>query len=238
MIPPVNKDPSAVSAMFGRIAESYDFTNGILSFQMHRVWNQALANSIPSSTYALLDICSGTGEILYRWLKKQHSPKQAFALDFCPQMLQIAQDKSAPYKQRGHSLSFIEADASKIPLETASIDAVSVAYGVRNIQNLPECLKEVHRVLKKEGSFCILELTEPSNPLLKGLHTLYLKKILPWLGKLTAKDEEAYRYLAASIPTFIKPEKLTRDLAQHGFSLKKVTPLMGGIATLIQVKKP
>lgn len=223
-----------VQTLFGKIAERYDLTNGILSFQIHRFWNQKLTNTLHGET--LLDLCAGTGEIAYRWLKQQTSSKNAILLDFCPEMLQIAEKKRSSYESKGHKLQFVQADAAKIPLADHSVDCVSVAYGIRNICDLPSCFSEVKRVLKPQGTLSILELTEPKNRLLKSLHRFYLNRFLPTVGGLLTKEPDAYAYLSKSIQEFVEPEKIAQDLKAKGFYQVNITPLMGGIATLIQAK--
>ncbi len=230
-----NRDGAYVQQMFGKVAKRYDLTNGILSFQLHRLWNSALANTLSGET--LLDLCAGTGEIAYRWLDRQHSPKRAILLDFCPEMLAIAKTKQDSYLSKGHTLQFIQADAAAIPLPDRSVDSVSVAYGVRNICDLSSCFSEVHRVLKPGGTFCILELTEPKNSLLKRLHGFYLNSLLPLLGGLLTQQKEAYGYLSKSIQQFIDPESLLGKLATLGFTKVECKHHLGGVATRLIVKK-
>lgn len=229
------RDGKQVQGIFSKIASRYDLANGVLSFQLHKIWNQKLANALPGET--LLDLCSGTGEIAYRWLKTQSHPKKAFLLDFCPEMLDIAKEKRTPHESKGHHLTFIEADAAKIPLPNTSVDAVSVAYGVRNICDLSSCFSEVHRVLNPGGKFAILELTAPNNALLRSLHTFYLNRILPNLGGLLTQEKAAYSYLSRSIQEFVEPSKIAASLKEKGFDQVTIKPLFGGIATLITAKK-
>lgn len=232
----MNKDPEAIQSMFGKIAQHYDFTNGILSFQLHKLWNRQLTHSLKAKN-TLLDLCSGTGEIAYRWLEQQKTPKTAIFLDFCEEMLEGAKAKRLPHLIKGHDLRFIQADASFLPLANESIDGASVAYGIRNVLKPEKCFSEVFRVLKPRGKFSILELTEPENPLLKFLHTVYLKKVLPFLGGLLTSEKEAYSYLANSVQTFSKPNELKEQLIRSGFKEVHVRSLTGGIATLIEASK-
>lgn len=229
------RDGKQVQGIFSKIASRYDLANGVLSFQLHKIWNQKLANSLNGST--LLDLCSGTGEIAYRWLNTQKGPKSAVLLDFCPEMLDIAKEKRGSHEAKGHKLSFIEADAAKIPLANSSVDAVSVAYGVRNICDLPSCFSEVHRVLNPGGTFAILELTAPNNRLLRSLHTFYLNRILPTLGGILTREKDAYAYLSRSIQEFVEPQKIAASLKEKGFDRVTIKPLFGGIATLITAQK-
>lgn len=229
------RSSSQVQNLFGKIAKRYDLANGILSLKLHSLWNQKLAASLKGPT--LLDLCAGTGEIAYRFLNLHTSPQHALLLDFCPEMLAIAQSKQGRYKEKGHSLDFIQADAAKIPLPDASVDSVSIAYGIRNVVDQESCLSEVYRVLKPGGTFAILELTEPKSKLLQKLHRFYLNTILPKLGGLITQEKEAYQYLSTSIQACIKPEAIQHKLEMAGFRSTTLTPLSFGISTLILSKK-
>jgi demethylmenaquinone methyltransferase/2-methoxy-6-polyprenyl-1,4-benzoquinol methylase len=231
-----SKNPETIQSMFGKIAKHYDFTNGILSFQLHKLWNRKLTHSIQAKE-TLLDICSGTGEIAYRWLEDQKTPKTAIFLDFCEQMLEGAKAKRLPHMIKGHQLRFIQADATALPIANESVDAVSVAYGIRNVQSPSTCFNEVFRVLRPKGTFSILELTEPRNRFLRYFHKIYLNKFLPFAGGLLTKEKDAYAYLAKSVQTFTKPEELKIQLLNSGFQTVNIRSLTGGIATLIEAHK-
>lgn len=231
-----NKDPIIIQSMFSKIAKNYDFTNGILSFQLHKYWNRKLTRSINASG-TLLDICSGTGEIAYRWLDEQKNPKKAIFLDFCEEMLEGAKAKRLPHLIKGHQLQFIQADATFLPIGTEAVDAVSIAYGIRNVQKPEACFNEAFRVLKPEGTLSILELTEPKSRILRFFHNIYLQNFLPLLGGLLTKEKDAYAYLAKSVQTFTKPDELKLSLLNAGFKTVTLHSLTGGIATLIEAKK-
>jgi demethylmenaquinone methyltransferase/2-methoxy-6-polyprenyl-1,4-benzoquinol methylase len=221
--------------MFGAIAAKYDRANAILSLNLHKVWNRKLIDSIEKKNpEILLDLCAGTGEIAFGWLRRQKGPKTAILLDFCPEMLDVAQQR-AP---KNHRLSFIEGDAQALPLPSSSVEAISVAYGIRNIKDPSRCFAEAFRTLKPGGLFSILELTEPKNPFLRVGHRLYLNQLLPLLGGLITRKPHAYRYLSESIQAFVRPEVLLNGLFEAGFSDLSAKSLSGGIAHLITAKKP
>lgn len=236
--PSVNnsKNPQTIRSMFGKIAKRYDLANSIVSFNLQKSWNKKLAKALQHSQI-LLDLCTGTGEIAFRWLDLQKSPKVAILLDFCEEMLQGACHKSVPY-QKKHTLKIIRADACSLPLEPGSVDGVSIAYGIRNIQEPEKCFKEVFRVLQPLGALAILELTEPCNPLLKKLHRIYLNHVLPTLGGWITQEKEPYAYLAKSIQDFSKPQDIKNQLLSIGFVDVSIHPLTFGIATLIVAKVP
>lgn len=231
------EDPKTIQSMFGAIAEKYDKTNGIMSFQIHRIWNRALTKAIiQKKPHSYLDLCCGTGEIGYRVLKNSPNPLQTHFIDFCPEMIECAK-KRAPSYQDKHMLYFKCGDAQKIPLLACAVDAVSIAYGVRNIKNPLKCFEESHRILKKGGSLHILELTQPKNSLIKLGHKIYLNYLLPFLGKFVTSNREAYEYLSQSIYAFSKPDEVAAMLKKAGFINIRIKPLTGGIATLISADK-
>lgn len=231
------KDPDSIQDMFGKIAKRYDLANSIVSLNLHKIWNRRLAKSLRHSQI-LLDLCSGTGEIAYRWLDLQKTPKTAILLDFCEEMLQGACSKAARYTQKNHILKMIRADASVLPFEAGSVDAISIAYGIRNVQYPEKCFAEAFRVLQPLGKFVILELTEPRHPLLRKFHNTYLNYILPRLGGFISQEKDAYRYLSKSIQNFPKPEVIKEHLEKIGFVEVVIHPLTFGIATLIEARVP
>lgn len=226
------ESPETLQTLFGSIAPRYDRANAVLSFGMHSLWNRALVKALHSSHH-LLDLCAGTGAIALSFLEKNPQAK-ATLLDFCPEMLAIANQRGSSFPSR---FSSIVADAQNLPFENASFDAISVAYGIRNVNDPKKCFEEAYRVLKSDGIFCILELTRPTFRILRQGHALYLRTLLPLLGKWVANDHAAYQYLSKSVSAFVLPVELAQTLKASGFSSVHIKPLMGGIATLLTCKK-
>lgn len=236
------EQPNSIRSMFGSIAPTYDRGNAILSFSCHRYWNARLCKltveaALSGKEGSYLDLCCGTGDIAYRFLKHASHPQRAYLLDFCPEMLEEARIKAQNLSLAKHRIDFIEGDAQKIPLPDASVDCVTIAYGIRNVQSPELCVREVYRVLKPGGRFGILELTRPKNTLMAWGHGWYLRNILPLMGKLFLRNEEAYRYLCNSIQSFVSPDLLEETLQGCGFSRTGQRALMGGIATIVIGKK-
>lgn len=227
--------PDTIKKMFGSIATQYDKTNAILSFQMHRLWNRQLIKMMPSKMSVLADLCCGTGEIAQGYLKNYPSPKKAYLIDFCPEMLACAQTKGL--ESGRHQIDYITADVQAIPLGDECVDAATVAYGIRNVKEPAKFIGEVYRILQNGGSFGILELTRPKNRLLRKGHEFYLRRLLPILGKMATSNKGAYEYLCSSIEHFTKPEDLESMMRQEGFVDIRRKSLMGGIATIIIGKK-
>lgn len=233
-------DPETIREMFNSIAKSYDKANGILSFQMHKRWNNALVREaiMPYRPEKLLDLCCGTGEIAFSYLRQStaHEPK-VYLLDFSEEMLSYAREKAEADNLSHYDVVYFQADAQSIPLPNSYIDCTTMAYGIRNIKNPKICIDDVYRVLKPGGTFGILELTQPSNPLMRLGHTLYLRTVLPLMGKIITSNKQAYDYLCRSINTFIPPEKLEEMIKNAGFKDIKRLSLCGGVATILIGKK-
>lgn len=232
-------DPQSIQKMFGSIAQRYDTANAILSLQLHKFWNARLVQSVSTQPHPgiLLDLCCGTGDIAFTYLKRSHAPQKAILLDFCPEMLECAKYKAAALHLNQHDLQYIQADVHQIPLENRSASAATMAYGIRNVKSPLVCFREVYRVLQPGGIFGILELTKPSNPLIRAGHSCYLKLMLPLLGKWITSNQEAYQYLCNSIHDFAAPAQLEQQLHQAGFNAIVQKPLAFGIATILLARK-
>lgn len=231
--------PETIRAMFNSIAKNYDRTNAVLSFQMHKRWNSALVKKtlLANKPKIILDLCCGTGAIAFDYLKQADHPTIAYMLDFSEEMLGQAKEHAQALKLGKHDINYMHADAQKIPLASDSIECATIAYGIRNVKQPQECLGEVYRVLKQGGIFGILELTEPTHPVMRFGHRFYLKRILPILGKLLTSNENAYQYLCNSIHTFIPPEDLEKIMINAGFKDVQKHSLFAGVATLLTGKK-
>lgn len=231
-------DSKSIQKMFGSIAKQYDRTNAILSFQMHKYWNRRLIETalLKNTPRSYLDLCCGTGEIALNYLKRCSHPCETYLLDFCPEMLALAQER-AKSLSCSHQISYLQADAQDIPLDRETIDCMTMAYGIRNIPHPDRCFNEIYRVLKLGGKMGILELTQPHHALLKAGHGIYLNTVIPLLGRLITSNREAYQYLCNSIKSFIHPEELEKMLRASGFRNITVQPMMGGIATILLAEK-
>lgn len=229
------RDPDSIRKMFNSIAENYDKTNAILSLQMHRRWNSALVKNaiMPAKPKILLDLCCGTGAIAFEYLQSTQQPTKAYLLDFSEGMLECAQERAKTKNLQQHDINFLQADAQTIPLVENSVDCATIAYGIRNVGDPEKCIRDVYRVLRPQGTFGILELTQPKNPLLCFGHKIYLKTVLPIVGKLTTANQEAYEYLCNSIHSFIPPKSLSDAMALAGFTNIRKTQYLGGVATLL-----
>lgn len=232
--------PESIQAMFNNIAKSYDRTNAILSFQLHKWWNKQLIQHVTKkqNPTILLDLCCGTGDIALSYLKKTTPKKTVYMLDFSSEMLACARIKAEHFQiSNRHEMTYLQADAHNIPLPDESVDCATIAYGIRNVKDPEKCLRDIFRVLKPGGTLGILELTQPTNAILNFGHQIYLKKFLPIIGRGLTSNQQAYEYLCNSIHHFIKPKELEAVLKKVGFSETYHQPLTAGIATILVGKK-
>ncbi len=220
--------PESIREMFASIAENYDRANTTFSLGLHKRWNRKLIKTLGEAN-TLLDLCAGTGEIAFGYLAK-YRKAEAILLDFCPEMLAVAKNKGSPFEGR---YSLIEGDAQVLPFENSSFDLVTISYGIRNVEEPLKCFQEVARVLRPNGRFAILELTRPTSSLLRFSYPLSLKFILPLLGKIAAKNIDAYRYPPKSREGFASPDELENKLIEAKLSPVKRISLMGGLSTIL-----
>jgi demethylmenaquinone methyltransferase / 2-methoxy-6-polyprenyl-1,4-benzoquinol methylase len=226
--------PDTIQALFDSIATDYDRTNAILSFQLHKKWNRELIRQVSHNNPSLLlDLCSGTGEIAFTFFRTSEAIKRAILVDFSSNMLECAKAKAKLSSISEQHLQFLQADVQELPLSDHSVSCATMAYGIRNVKDPLKCFQEVYRVLSPDSYFGILELTRPTNPLLKFGHQVYLRNVLPLVGKWFTRNQEAYDYLCSSIGHFTPPQTLVDQLKSVGFQNLTIKPLSGGIATII-----
>ncbi len=222
---------SWVQRMFAEIAPRYDLLNHVLSFNIDRGWRRALLRCLEAKLRQpeskILDLCCGTGDVM---LEFQHSSQaHIMGADFCHPMLVSAQKKAAA---QGYTPPLFEADALMLPVADATLDAISVAFGFRNLTNYASGLQELHRTLKPGGRLAILEFSHPRGKVIRALYGFYSRAVLPVVGGLISGSREAYTYLPESIKKFPEAEKLREMMNRAGFDQTRFELLSGGIAAL------
>jgi demethylmenaquinone methyltransferase/2-methoxy-6-polyprenyl-1,4-benzoquinol methylase len=224
-----------IREMFGRVAPRYDLLNRLLSARIDVYWRNRLVESIrdilAKPDARVLDVCCGTGDVALA-LEKKRKPSGAegrpvLASDFCRPMLDGARRKLAPF---GSPL--FEADAMRLPLPSGSVDAITVAYGFRNLANYRKGLEEFHRLLAPGGRVAILEFSQPTVPLLGPLFDLYFRFVLPPIGNAVSGAGGAYSYLQKSVEKFYSGEELAEEMRSVGFEPVSFRRLTGGISCL------
>jgi demethylmenaquinone methyltransferase / 2-methoxy-6-polyprenyl-1,4-benzoquinol methylase len=220
-----------VQRTFAGIAPKYDLLNHLLSFNIDRTWRKALMKRLrpvlQRTDARVLDLCCGTGDVQLDL--QSIASTSVMGADFCHPMLVSAQHKAA---RRGWVAPLFEADALQLPLSDASLDAISIAFGFRNLANYLQGLYEFHRVLKPGGILAILEFSHPRGRIIRTTYGLYSKVLIPLVGSLISGSREAYVYLPDSISKFPQPEDLRNMMEQSGFKNSSFELLTGGIAAL------
>lgn len=220
-----------VTHMFDMISKTYDRTNAVLSFGLDKLWRKKMIQNLPQKEHlSLLDVATGTGEVLMEAFE-QNRIEMGIGIDLSEKMLEIAQKKfdQSPFRPQ---VQFVAASALKLPFENAHFDAATISYGIRNVQDVSLALKEMYRILKPKGTLLILEFSLPTNKLLKAMHLLYLRKILPRVGGALSKSKDSYTYLNQTIESFPYGEAFIEHLKKAGFMNCVAKPILGGITTL------
>ena len=220
-----------VQTMFAKVAPRYDLLNHLLSFGIDRGWRKALTDvlrpALERADARVLDLCCGTGDVLLAL--QEVSANRVMGADFCHPMLVTA---SAKAKRQRFRAPLFEADALQLPLRDASLHAISIAFGFRNLVDYDAALKELRRVLRPGGIIAILEFSHPRNPFLRLSYGVYSRLVLPAVGAVVSGSHEAYTYLPESIRKFPRADELQRMMQANGFERTSYQLLTGGIAAL------
>lgn len=222
---------NAVRAMFSGIAARYDLLNHLLSANVDKRWrrrvSEILADVLGDETAVVLDVACGTGDLS---LELQNGSKaRVIGTDFCRPMLARAKEKSADLPR---VVPYVEADAMQLSFTDESFDAVTIAFGLRNLSNFEAGLAELRRVLKPGGRLVVLEFSTPPVPGFKTLFNLYFTKILPPIGGLVSGSRGAYEYLPDSVSKFPDQKNLAAMIERTGFADVTYKNLTGGIAAI------
>jgi len=222
--------------MFAGIAGRYDLLNHILSANLDRRWRRRAARQVPYEAARVLDLCGGTGDLTLA-LARGGRPGLVVCCDFCHPMLARARDKFRRRRSAARCL-VLEADGLRLPLLDSSFDAVTVAFGVRNLADLDAGLGEMARVLAPGGRLVVLEFSRPPGRLLGGLYGFYLRRVLPRLGDGVARRSGPYGYLARTIGGFPEAPALAGRIRDAGFAGCGWELLSGGIVAIHTAFKP
>jgi len=219
--------------MFSGIAKRYDLLNHLLSGNVDKRWRRIVATRVRdklSGSARVLDVACGTGDLALTLF--ENTGARVVGTDFCRPMLEIAADKTA---QR---VPLIEGDALALPFRDGSFEAVTIAFGLRNLASVEGGLAELRRVLKPGGWVAVLEFSRPANAMLRPVFSLYFTKVLPLMGGLISGSRYAYSYLPASVQKFPDQEQLSLLMEQAGFDRVQFENLTGGIAALHMGRRP
>ena len=224
-----------VRNMFNGIAQNYDALNRVISFGIDISWRKKVVALIEATNPKnVLYIATGTGDLAIHLAETR--AEKIIGLDLSPGMLSVGIEKVAQ-KNLSHKIDMIIGDSEALPFETGSIDAVTVAFGVRNFENLALGLSEILRVLKPKGTLVILETSVPEKTPFKQGYGLYTKNLLPLIGRLFSKDKSAYSYLSESAAQFPYGISFNNILKEIGFTTVVHHPQTFGVATIYQAVK-
>ena len=222
-----------VSKMFDNIAKHYDFLNHFLSLGIDKVWRRKMIAELKDvQPQLILDVATGTGDVAINTIKQLNiTGLHIIGLDISPEMLNIGKKKIVTEGMSG-TIDMIVGDSENLPFENNKFDAITVAYGVRNFENLERGLSEMQRVLKPKGKLVVLEFSQPRVFPFRQLFNFYFKNILPLIGKMTSKDNRAYTYLYESVQAFPDGDNFLKVLDKTGFKNTACKSLTIGISSI------
>ena len=227
---PESEKASLVRGVFSSVAPRYDLMNDLMSLGVHRLWKTALVDWLkPNPNMRLLDVGGGTGDIAFKFRDRDGGP--VTVCDINAEMLGVGRNRAL---DRGllDGVSWVCGDAERLPVADASMDAYTIAFCIRNVTKIPAALREARRVLKPGGHFLCLEFSHVVLPLLDKIYDEYSFRVLPALGRMVARDEDSYRYLAESIRRFPGQDDFLAMIGDAGLEQATYRNLSGGIAAI------
>lgn len=231
----LDKSNEKIGAMFNDIAPTYDKLNHLLSFNADKKWRKkAIDNLLQKNPSKILDIATGSGDMLLTIAKRGRF--ELTGMDISEKMMEVAK-KKFNHKNPDYQVEYIIAPAENIPFNENSFDAASVAFGVRNFENLNKGLTEIRRVLKNNGIFVILEFVKPQFALMRVLLGIYLRFILPLIGSMISGNKIAYKYLVKSIGSFYKANEFEKIAKEAGFKKVRTRILFMGLVAIFVLEK-
>ena len=205
--------------MFDAIAPTYDFMNTVMTAGAHHLWRRAAARQIAEGDpRVVLDLACGTGDLSFAVMREAMAPCAILGADFSRPMLSLAQEKHARLPEKRFPVTFLQADVLALPLPDASVDVVTNAFLLRNLVDLGAFFGECRRVLRPGGQYVSLEITHPPYPGFRSAFQLYFNNVVPLLGKLLVRRQEAYTYLPMSLQPFPDAPTLARAMQDAGFA--------------------
>ncbi|MEZ5055318.1 MAG: bifunctional demethylmenaquinone methyltransferase/2-methoxy-6-polyprenyl-1,4-benzoquinol methylase UbiE [Chitinophagales bacterium] len=221
-----------VASMFNNVAGTYDFLNHFFSMGIDKLWRRKLVKIMgQSNPKIILDVATGTADLAIAETKL--NPEKIIGVDISEKMLEVGKTKTKQYP----TIELKLADGEQLPFENNTFDAVSIAFGIRNFENVIPGLAEMHRVLKIGGKVYVLEFSKPTNWFIKKIYYFYFCNVLPFVGKLVSKDARAYSYLPESVRIFPDGKKFVELLQYAGFKKIECRQLTFGISTIYIAEK-
>jgi demethylmenaquinone methyltransferase/2-methoxy-6-polyprenyl-1,4-benzoquinol methylase len=232
---PLGDKQGRVNDVFHSVARRYDLMNDLMSAGLHRAWKDALVTSLNpprnDAPFKLLDLAGGTGDIAFRAAQASGHGFHATVCDINGEMLAVGRERAAQ-RHLESQVSFVEGNAETLAFPDCSFDAVTIAFGIRNVPRIAMALSEAHRVLRVGGHFLCLEFSSVDMPMLDTIYDAYSFNVIPAIGRAVTGDAESYRYLVESIRRFPKPDAFAAMMREAGMRNVKFTPMSGGIVAL------
>lgn len=228
----MRSEKAVVQNIFSSIAEKYDILNTVLTLNIDRLWRKKAINMLNiNRNHKVLDLCCGTGQMVYYACKKVGKDTEVIGLDFNKDMLNVG------YKRLNESIEnykfeLLQGDAQALPFGDSSFDRVTIAFGLRNIPDKSKALSEIYRVLKPGGKAVCLELSMPQIPVFKQIYGVYFNYMLPVIGYLGTGSKDAYFYLRDSVNSFMTKDELYLSFKTIGFKNAGYKSLSGGISSI------
>lgn len=222
--------------MFDAIASRYDLLNGVLSAGFDRHWRARAVKALNlRGSETVLDLCTGTADLALAATGGALHTGHVIGIDFSGAMLLLAKEKVRRANSSGPAaaaIHLVRGDATRLPLQDASVDAVMIGFGIRNVEQPSDAFGEILRVLRPNGTLAILEFSLPRAAVVRGLYLWYVRNVLPRIGRAISKHPTAYTYLPESVETFPSPEAFVQQLRRAGFATARAVPLTFGVVYL------
>jgi len=231
VLPPSEQKATHVRAMFGHIARRYDLMNHLMTLGRDRAWRRHTVGQLyfeSDESKIVLDVATGTGDLTFELLD-QHPNARVVGLDFTPEMLALAQEKAGTAVS---GLSWMVADAMRLPFADASFDGVITGFALRNVTDIPATFAEMARVTRPQGRVASLEIAKPRTPIFRRLFSFYFYRIVPLIGSLISGQRAAYTYLPHSLTGFLTPDQIAAVMRQAGWNQVSHRQLMIGTVTV------
>jgi len=234
----IGKAPDRIAGMFDAIAGRYDFLNHLLSAGLDKRWRARAIRSLElTSREVVLDLCTGTADLAIAAISgADGAAARVVGIDFAAEMLRVGREKLR-IAGLDRQVALVRGDASRVPLAAGTVDAVAIAFGIRNVEHPEEACAEMLRVLKPAGRIAILEFGLPRAPILRRAYSWYFTSVLPRIGRLVSKHPDAYTYLPASVGAFYTADAFVALLRRCGFTSVTAAPLTCGIVYLYAATK-
>jgi len=220
--------------MFDAIAARYDFLNHLLSAGIDRRWRRRAIEALQlTGRETVLDLCTGTADVAIAAIKAGTPPgaHRVVGIDFAGEMLRLGLEKVRA-RHLDDRIALVRGDATRIPAADARFDALTIAFGIRNVEDTAAACREMSRVLRSGGRVAVLEFAIPAQPVIRHIYRWYFDHVLPWLGRLVSRHRGAYNYLPASVTAFAKPDEFVTILRHAGFRDVAAVPLTFGVVFL------